>query len=489
MLLFTCVLLLLSLGHGSYAWSPFHDPHMEAGRSVIVQMFEWRFDDIANECEQFLGPNGYGGIQVSPPVAEHAIINNSAIQFPWYQRYQIVSYKLSSRSGTRQQLVDMISRCNAAGVRVYIDVIVNHMTANLGKSKGSAGSSFDGDNFDYPAVGYNRSHFNSKEKCGTPDGQIHNWDDFWEARNCELVGLHDLDQSNVFVKEKLINHLNDLIRLGVAGFRVDASKHVYPEALLEIIESTEYLNRTVYGPSRRAFVYHECTEGSGQGIKPQDYNQSGRLLNFGYMRQLKEVLKKWNNQRLAYLKNFGHAWGLLLNNDSVTIIDNHDVQRDEVTLSFKDGRTHKMANVFMLAWPYGVAKIMSSYSWPTNFVGGKDANSWYGPPHYANFTTKRVEFKGDECVDGWVCEHRWRQIYNMVKLRNVAGNAPVDHWWDNAFQQIAFARRGKAFIAINNEEFPLSQWLQTGLPPGNYCDVISGNKKGESIVVPFFHVN
>nr|CAH7746109.1 unnamed protein product [Callosobruchus chinensis] len=28
-------------------------------------MFEWRWDDIANECETFLGPKGFAGVQVS----------------------------------------------------------------------------------------------------------------------------------------------------------------------------------------------------------------------------------------------------------------------------------------------------------------------------------------------------------------------------------------------------------------------------------------
>ncbi len=32
-----------------------------------------------------------------------------------------------------------------------------------------------------------------------------------------------------------------------------------------------------------------------------------------------------------------------------------------------------------------------------------------------------------------------------------------------------------AFIAINNDDYGLDQWLQTGLPQGQYCDVISGN--------------
>lgn len=33
-------------------------------RTGIVQLFEWKFADIATECEQFLGPHGYAGVQV-----------------------------------------------------------------------------------------------------------------------------------------------------------------------------------------------------------------------------------------------------------------------------------------------------------------------------------------------------------------------------------------------------------------------------------------
>ncbi len=30
---------------------------------VIVQMFEWTWDSVANECTNFLGPAGYGFVQ------------------------------------------------------------------------------------------------------------------------------------------------------------------------------------------------------------------------------------------------------------------------------------------------------------------------------------------------------------------------------------------------------------------------------------------
>lgn len=42
----------------------FKNPYYASGRSTMVHLFEWKWDDIAAECERFLGPRGFGGIQV-----------------------------------------------------------------------------------------------------------------------------------------------------------------------------------------------------------------------------------------------------------------------------------------------------------------------------------------------------------------------------------------------------------------------------------------
>ena len=36
-------------------------------RSVFVHLFEWRWADVARECEVFLGPRGFAAVQISPP--------------------------------------------------------------------------------------------------------------------------------------------------------------------------------------------------------------------------------------------------------------------------------------------------------------------------------------------------------------------------------------------------------------------------------------
>ena len=96
-------------------------------------------------------------------------------------------------------------------------------------------------------------------------------------------------------------------------------------------------------------------------------------------------------------------------------------------------------------------------------------NDWIGPPSDGNGNTKNVNCSNDE----WICEHRWRQIYNMVKFHNAALYQPVLNWWDNGYQAIAFGRGNRGFIVINNEDFAISERLQTGLPAGEYCDVIT----------------
>lgn len=41
-----------------------HNPNFKHNRRVIVQLFEWKFTDIATECETFLGKNHFAGVQV-----------------------------------------------------------------------------------------------------------------------------------------------------------------------------------------------------------------------------------------------------------------------------------------------------------------------------------------------------------------------------------------------------------------------------------------
>ncbi|CAG2177464.1 unnamed protein product, partial [Oppiella nova] len=201
---------------------------------------------------------------------------------------------------------------------------------------------------------------------------------------------------------------------------------------------------------------------------------------------LARVFRGLNGHRLSDLRDYGpKGWGMLATEDSVVFVDNHDVQRGyagdlNVTVTFFEPRLHKMTTAFMLAWPYAVPRVMSSYYWPRKLEkqGDRyvDRNSDIGPPHDSGDRILDVKRNPDLSCDAsqWICEHRWRPIYNMVGFRNIAGSEPVTQWWDNTNNQIAFSRGNKAFIAINNDVKPIDMTNSTGLPGGTYCDIISG---------------
>lgn len=87
-------------------------------------------------------------------------------------------------------------------------------------------------------------------------------------------------------------------------------------------------------------------------------------------------------------------------------------------LTYKDGRLYEMATAFHLSWPYGVPRIMSSF----NFT-----NRDMGPPRDAvgNIVAPQFNPSTNQCTNGWVCEHRWHGIKEMVKFRNAVEGTAV----------------------------------------------------------------
>ena len=106
---------------------------------------QWSHADVAAECENWLGPKGFNGVQISPP-------NEHIVGDQWWTRYQPVTYNITSRSGDEDSFKDMISRCEAVGVSVIADSVVNHMAAG-GGGKGVGGTSYTNRAFpDYEQV-------------------------------------------------------------------------------------------------------------------------------------------------------------------------------------------------------------------------------------------------------------------------------------------------------------------------------------------------
>jgi alpha-amylase len=396
-------------------------------KDVTAVLFEWKFASVAKACTDRLGPAGYGYVQVSPP-QEH--IQGSQ----WWTSYQPVSYRIAGRLGDRTAFKNMIDTCHAAGVKVVVDTVINHMSA--GSGTGTGGSAYT--KYNYPGI-YSAPDF---DNCTS---QINNYGDRGNVQNCELVGLADLDTGEDYVRGRIAAYMNDLLSLGADGFRVDAAKHM-PAADLANIKSR------LTNPN--AYWKQEVIHGAGEAVQPDEYVNTGDVQEFRYARDLKRI---FTNENLAYLKNFGESWGYLGSAKAGVFVDNHDTERNGETLNYKSGSTYTLANVFMLAWPYGSPDVHSGYEFTDHDAGppnGGQVNACYS--------------------DGWKCQHDWREISSMVAWRNTARGQAVTNWWDDGGDRIAFGRGSKAYVAINHTTTSFSRTFQTSLPAGDYCDVQSG---------------
>lgn len=467
---------------------PLLDPmYRPSGRAaagdVFVHLFEWKWGDIAAECETILGPTGFAAVQISPP-QEHSL---EPPNYPWSERYQPVSYSIErSRSGTRAEFIDMLTRCRNAGVGIYVDAVINHMTNHPSPGVGSNGTPYS--KYNYPGL-YTQSDFHTP--C-----TLNNYQNAANVQDCELFSLPDLNTGLPQVQQKIAGYLIMLAELGVAGFRIDAAKHIQQVELDNIV--TRVNNGLAAQGRSRPYFFLEVAAGAGEALSPRDYFGVGYssggasdITEFTFV-GVGDKFRNIGNQRIAQLNPNGStgnrfsetAWGLMPFDKAIVFLQNHDTQH-QGGISYRDGALFRLANVWMLAQPYGYPSILSSYAF--DYPAGNSM----GPPSDANGNTKNVACAGSmetAVIGQWVCEHRDPYIRNMVGFRRIVAGTDITHWWDNGANAIAFSRGTKGFVAINRELNSMSTSIQTALPAGIYCDLLSGGRTdagcvGKAVVV------
>ncbi|MEV4182688.1 carbohydrate-binding module family 20 domain-containing protein [Streptosporangium canum] len=421
---------------------------------VTASLWEWNWTSVSAACTDHLGPAGFGAVQVAPPQESVSLPNSSDGVHPWYEVYQPVSYKLESRFGNRRQFADMVTACHNAGVRVYVDAVVNHMagTDNAGGVTGYAGTSFTA--YGYPAVPYGHGDFHHPgDNCPT-GGSINDWNNESQVTSCELLALADLYTEKEDVRTKIAGYLNDLIGLGVDGFRVDAVKHMRKPDFAAILSK---LNNTV-AENKRPYIAQEIFDGAGNdALKARAFIGNGDVLDFAYAKGVKAQFQG----SISNLGSIG-SWNLDAPSANVfAMVTNHDLERDGVVLSYKNGNDYKLANYFVLAYPHGKPSVYDSFTW---------SNRNQSPPsNGSGFVTDTT------CGSSWNCLTQSTGIKGMVGWANAARSVKsVSDFRAVNSNVIGFHRGDRAWIGINDSGSDSTAEFTTGLADGDYCDVISG---------------
>lgn len=425
-------------------------------KGVIVTAFQQNWKSIAQECKTTYGPEGVKYVQVSPP-------NEHVKGTQWWTSYQPVSYKLKSKLGTENEFKSMIDTCKVAGVEIIADAVINHMTgAGDTHTEGVGGSQYSAAKEDFPDAGYKKDDFHQDAR------NIEHYNNAEEVWNRRLVGLLDLDTSKQHVRETLGKYFANLLKLGVAGFRIDAVKHISPTDMAAIKKAAADAAHTT--PDKIWWMQETIGNPSeAKEIQPDKHLNEGEVNEFQYSYRLKNDFYG----SISNLKNITN--GLVPSDKASIFVTNWDTPRENYvrTLTYKDGPRYELANAFMLGYPYGNPNIYSGYRFEN---GHKDD----GAPGATETSVPNVDCSP---ITGWQCTQRWTSIRGMVGFFNAVNGAQVTNWQESDNNNIAFSRAGKGFLAINNTPNAKKVLYTTDLPNGEYCNVYAAGNCSKTVKV------
>ena len=202
-----------------------------AQADVILHAFNWPYLTVEARAAQIQAA-GYRAVMVAPAYKSEG----SA----WWARYQPQDYRvIHGPLGDTAAFKRMVTALKSRGVRVYADVLLNHMANEASQRSdlnypGSRVLGLYAGNTSYYGglrlFGTLTSNFLSAPDFG-PQRCITDYNNVYEVQNYRLcggsgdAGLPDL-VANDWVVVQQRSYLQALKTIGVQGFRIDAAKHM-----------------------------------------------------------------------------------------------------------------------------------------------------------------------------------------------------------------------------------------------------------------------
>lgn len=413
-------------------------------QDVILHAFDWHYDDIAENAKK-IAELGYGAILIAPPLY-------SDERGPeWWQRYQPKDYRVvRSYLGGKKQLEQAIQALHASNVRVYADVVFNHMANE--KSARNDPYNFPGDRelarYLSEAESFERDRLYGDLSVGlfcqrdfNPQGDICNWNDLHESQELWLSGLPDLDL-NDWVVEQQKACLSALNRLGFDGYRIDAIKHLPYDHIARVFQ-TEILNgKFVFGEALTCNDHEECLF-----LWPLLYITSISFYDFPLHETLRRTFSTTGSMR--ELVNPAANGQALHWSRAVTFSITHDIpNNDGFRWQMLDPQDEFLANVYIMGRDGGIPLVFSDHNQSAARYNS-DRNRW-------NEAWSRQDTAG------------------MIAFHNAVHGTPQRPLFEHdGF--IVFARGDRGIVAINKtDEWQHPRIWTNGLKQGRYHCMIHG---------------
>lgn len=430
-----------------------HNPDA-TNTETILHVWSWNFPTIAKNMKT-IADAGYTMLQTSP-VQQHfnpegkitKIFDGGGKDGSWYYYYQPTDWKIGNAIvGTRQQMKEMMDSAAKYNVQVLVDVLPNHTAFDVDAVS---------DDF-YKAVGGRDRMFHSKGL--TP---INNYNDREQCTLWAMGSLPDVNTENPDFQKYYLTFVNDLLSLGVHGFRYDTAKHIGvhsdPVDTASGVKENDFWDvvtgrKSVKGvslsqPYDSLFVYGEVLQ--DKNVPELEYADYMGQTASGYGHVLREALAKGSVNGLDIVSWHHQAAPEYL----TTWVESHDTYcnaHESASLTDDQIRT---GWVFLTARQNGVPLFFSrpmgstrENYWGDNVIGARGNDEFFHP-----------------------------EVVAVNKFRKAMSGQKEDLQFspDGSILLVNRGKKGAAVVNISSVAGFVD--LPTGLPDGVYTDVVYGKE-------------
>ena len=419
---------------------------------VILHVWSWNFPEIARSMHA-IADAGYTMIQTSP-VQPHYAPEGSCVEIfdpkvkkgNWYYYYQPTDWKVGNKIlGSKEQMQAMLDSAAKYNVRVIVDVLPNHTAFDID----AVSPEF------YKAVGGRDKMFHSNGLC-----PISNYQDRTECTLMGVGGLPDVNTENPDFQKYYMQFVNELLRMGVRGFRYDTAKHigVHSDPKDKGVKENDFWDvalgrKAVKGvrmtlPEDSLFIYGEVLQ--DKGVPEAEYADYMGQTASSYGHVLREALDKRSANGVD-LKNWHHE---AAPEYLTTWVESHDTYCNANESAHLTDDQIRTAWVFLTARQNGTPLFFSR-------PAGSTRDNYFG--------NNVLGARGND-------EFKHPEVAAVNKFRHAMRGQKEDLQFSDDGQVWLVNRGKKGAAVVNVGSFANFVNLPTGLPDGTYRDKVYGQE-------------
>lgn len=430
-----------------------HNPDLTNTESIL-HVWSWSFPEIARSMRQ-IKDAGFTMIQTSP--VQHCynpegsgklIFDDNVKEGNWYYYYQPTDWKIGNQIlGTKEQMVNMMDSAAKYNIKVIVDVLPNHTAFDVDAVS---------DDF-YKAVGGRDKMFHSEG--------LKPVEDYNDRYQCTLWGsgaLPDVNTENPDFQKYYMQFVNELLGMGVKGFRYDTAKHIGvhsdPVDTASGVKENDFWDvatgrKSVKGvklavPYDSLFVYGEILQ--DKNVPEAEYADYMGQTASGYGHILREALEKGTMNELD-LKSWHHTSAPEY---LTTWVESHDTYANAHESAHLTDDQIRAGWVFLTARQNGTPLFFSRPAgstrqkyWGNNVLGARGNDEFFHP-----------------------------EVEAVNKFRTAMQGEKEDIQISDNGQLVVVNRGKKGAAVVNINSLSNQVDLPTGLPDGTYKDIVYGKE-------------